>query len=239
MKGVVLAAGLGTRLRPLTSVTTKQLLPVYDRPMIEHPIRALAGAGITEIMVVVGGPGAGDLVSYLGDGSRLGVTLEYGYQREPKGIAHALAVARGFAAGEPVALLLGDNLFQDELGPAVRAFEARPEGATVFLKEVPEPRHYGVALLEGDRVVRILEKPTDPPSPFAVVGIYLYDTSVFDRIETLVPSARGELEVTDLNNTYARDGLLRHRVLDGWWIDAGASFDNLLRAGMLVAGVVG
>ncbi|MFW6201064.1 MAG: sugar phosphate nucleotidyltransferase [Gemmatimonadota bacterium] len=235
MKGVVLAGGLGTRLRPLTRVTNKHLLPVYDRPMIHYPIAKLVEAGIHEILVVTGGNHAGEFLRLLGNGRAFGLEhLNYTYQEGEGGIAEALSLAEHFAEGGPVAVILGDNLFEDSLADAVGRFRAGgAEGAMVMLKEVDDPERFGVPELDGDRVVRIVEKPEDPPSPYAVTGVYLYDARVFEIVKTLEPSARGELEITDVNNRYLEWDALRYEVLDGWWTDAG-TFESLYRASRLV-----
>lgn len=235
MKGVVLAGGLGTRLLPMTRVTNKHLLPVYDRPMIFYPLQQLAAAGIDDILVVTGGDHAGDFLKLLRNGQDFGLQhLRYGYQEGEGGIAAALALAEHFAAGEPIVVILGDNIFQDSLGRAVDAFRADPLGATVLLKAVPDPERFGVARIEGDRVTRIEEKPTEPETNLAVTGCYMYDARVFDVIRGLKPSRRDELEITDVNNQYIEWGDLRHVELEGWWTDAG-TVTSLYRASQLVA----
>jgi glucose-1-phosphate thymidylyltransferase len=235
MKGVVLAGGLGTRLLPMTRVTNKHLLPVYDRPMIYFPIQQLMHAGIDEVLLVTGGNHAGDFLKLLRNGEDLGLReLSYAYQEGEGGIAAALALAEKFAAGEPVAVLLGDNLFQHPLRPAIDAYRAEPGGAMIFLKEVPDAHRFGVAELDGDRVTRIVEKPTEPPTDLAVTGCYLFDARVFDFIRSLEPSARGELEITDVNNAYIDAGAMRHHRVEGWWTDAG-TVPSLYRAAELVA----
>lgn len=241
MKGVVLAGGLGTRLLPLTRVTNKHLLPVYDRPMIHYPIAKLVEAGIHEILVVTGGEHAGEFLRLLGNGRAFGLEhLNYTYQEGEGGIAEALSLAEHFADGEAVAVILGDNLFEDSLAGPVERFRASGgTGAMVMLKRVDHPERFGVPEFddddddEGDRVVRIIEKPTVPPSPYAVTGVYLYDARVFDIVRTLEPSARGELEITDVNNRYLEWGELAWESLDGWWTDAG-TFESLYRATRLV-----
>lgn len=235
MKGVILAGGLGTRLLPMTRVTNKHLLPVYDRPMIYYPIQQLVHAGITDILVVTGGNNAGDFLKLLRNGREFGLQdLSYTYQEGEGGIAEALGLAEHFAEGEPIAVILGDNIFQDPIGPAVRAYERGGKGAMILLKEVADPERFGVAELDGGRVVGIVEKPRAPKSPFAVTGCYLYDTRVFEIIGGLAPSARGELEITDVNNRFLEWGELRHHVLSGWWTDAG-TVPSLYRAAALVA----
>lgn len=236
MKGVILAGGTGSRLQPLTLVTNKHLLPVYDRPMIHFAIEQLVGAGLDRIMVVTGGNDAGDFLRLLGDGSRFGLKhLDYAYQDRPAGIAEALGLAEHFAGGEPVAVLLGDNIFERSVRPIVEAFRAEPKGARIALAEVDDPRAYGVAELRNDRITRIVEKPTVAPSRYAVTGLYLYEATVFDVVRSLVPSGRGELEITDVNNDYIARSELRHDVIDGYWADCGESFEALRRACNLVA----
>ncbi len=235
MKGVILAGGLGTRLLPMTRVTNKHLLPVYDRPMIYFPLQQLVHAGIDDILVVTGGDSAGDFLRLLRNGQEFGLQhLRYAYQEGEGGIADALGLAEHFAAGEPVVVLLGDNVFQDPIAEAVARFRADPTGAMILLKEVEDPERFGVAVLDGDRVREIVEKPKDPPTRFAVTGCYLYDARVFDFIRTLEPSERGELEITDVNNHYVRAGAMRHHFVRGWWTDAG-TVPSLHRAAALVA----
>jgi len=235
MKGVVLAGGMGTRLRPLTRVTNKHLLPVYDKPMVFYPIQTLVEAGITEIMLVTGGNNAGDFLRLIGNGEEFGLKhMNYAYQKTEGGIADALRLARHFVGDDKVAVILGDNFVQGSVRKAVQDFMNQPRGAKIFLKEVPNPQDFGVAVLEGEKVVRVIEKPPVPPSNLAVIGIYLYDASVFEICETLVPSERGELEITDVNNEYIRRGVMTYEVVDGWWADCG-SFEALLRSNILVA----
>jgi glucose-1-phosphate thymidylyltransferase len=235
MKGVILAGGLGTRLYPLTKITNKHLLPVYDRPMIYYPIETLIHAGIRDIMIVTGGKKSGDFLSLLGNGSDFGLKhINYTYQKGEGGIAEALGLCEHWAAGEAVCVVLGDNLIEKSIGRAVRNFAEQKVGAKIMLKEVHDPERFGVAELKGDRVLSIEEKPKRPKSNLAVIGIYLYDARVFDIIKTLEPSDRGELEITDVNNWYIRDGSMTYEVLDGWWTDAG-TFESLLRAANLVA----
>ncbi len=234
MKGVVLAGGLGTRLFPLTKVTNKHLLPVYRKPMIYYPIEKLVAAGIDDIMIVTGGPFAGDFLRLLKNGRDFGLKdLHYTHQEGEGGIAEALRLTEHFAAGDRVAVVLGDNLFEDDLRRGVDRFRQQRSGAKVYLKEVPDPERFGVAELDGLSVVGIEEKPKRPKSKWAVTGIYLYDADVFDIIRTCAPAARGELEITDVNNAYVRRGDLTAEFLDGWWTDAG-TFDSLIRAGNLV-----
>ena len=239
MKGVILAGGLGTRLRPLTLVTNKHLLPVFDRPMVHYPIECLVRAGITEILIVTGGEHAGDFLKLLKNGKDLGVRhLEYAYQEGEGGIADALKLAEDFADGGKVCVVLGDNIIQGNLKRAAGEFFTQPTGAKVLLKEVSDPQRFGVVRFEGEqpgaRVIEIVEKPENPPSNFAVTGIYFYDNDVFEICQTLKPSGRGELEITDVNNAYLQRGDLTHDILDGWWTDAG-TFDSLVRAANLVA----
>ncbi len=235
MKGVVLAGGLGTRLLPMTRVTNKHLLPVYDRPMIYYPLQQLAHASIDDILVVTGGDSAGDFLRLLRNGHEFGLEhVRYAYQEGEGGIAEALGLAEHFVGDEPVVVILGDNLFQHPIRRAVESFAAEPEGAMILIKDVDDPERFGVARLEGDRVVEIIEKPTDPRTRYAVTGCYFYDSSVFDIINALEPSQRGELEITDVNSAYIARGALRHHVVDGWWTDAG-TVTSLYRAGTLVA----
>ena len=235
MKGVILAGGLGTRLRPLTLVTNKPLLPVYDRPMIYYPIQCLLNAGINEILVVTGGDHAGDFLKLLGNGKALGIKrLHYTYQDGEGGIAEALKLAEDFAEGGKIAVVLGDNIIEKNIRHAVSDFFSQRSGAKILLKEVPDPQRFGVAEVEGDRIARIVEKPKDPKSNLAVTGIYFYDNDVFDIAKTLKPSARGELEITDVNNHYLERGDLTYDLLDGWWTDAG-TFESLHRASTMVA----
>ena len=236
MKGVVLAGGLGTRLLPMTQVTNKHLLPIYDRPMIHYPVELLIRSGIDEILIVTGGDHAGAFLKLLGDGKRLGARrLYYAYQEGEGGIADALARAEGFVDGESVCVILGDNIFERPLCPQVARFRENPRGARVLLKEVPDPERFGVAEVNGNRVLRITEKPANPATNHAVVGAYFYDSRVFEIVQTLDPSARGELEITDVNNVYLEWGELTYDFVDGWWTDAGTP-ESLLEAANLVAG---
>jgi glucose-1-phosphate thymidylyltransferase len=237
MKGVVLAGGLGTRLHPLTKITNKHLLPVYDKPMIYYPIESLVRAGIEDIMVVTGGNSAGDFLRLLGNGSEFGLKhINYTYQEEEGGIAHAIALAEHFSEGGNIIVILGDNIIEDDLKAASVSFEQQERGARIFLKEVEDPREYGVAELEGDRILRIEEKPRHPKSNYAVIGCYMYDNRVFDIVRTLKPSARGELEITDVNNVYIREGLMSYSILQGYWGDAGDSIESLLQVNNYIAG---
>jgi glucose-1-phosphate thymidylyltransferase len=236
MKGVILAGGLGSRLYPLTKITNKHLLPVYDRPMIHYPIQCLINAGITDILIVTGGNSAGDFLQLLGNGSDFGLKgVNYTYQQGEGGIADALSLAEHFADGDPIAVVLGDNLIEGNIRRAVEDFRAQGGGAKILLKEVHDPERFGVASVdEAGRVLRIVEKPNEPESNLAVIGIYMYDARVFDFIGKLEPSARGELEITDVNNFYIEDGSMTAEILQGWWTDAG-TFDSLLRASNMVA----
>ncbi len=235
MKGVVLAGGLGSRLRPLTAVTNKHLLPVYDRPMIYYPIQTLVNAGITDIMIVTGGNSAGDFLKLLGNGKAFGLKhLNYTYQEGEGGIAEALSLVEHFAAGEAICVVLGDNIIEGNVTAAARAYREQGKGAKIILKKVPDPERFGVPELSGHRVLRIEEKPAAPKSEYAVIGIYMYDGEVFDIIRTLKPSGRGELEITDVNNAYIQREEMTWEELSGWWTDAG-TFESLLRASNLVA----
>jgi len=235
MKGVVLAGGLGTRLYPLTRVTNKHLLPVYDKPMIFYPLQTLVNAGITDILIVTGGENAGDFLRLLGNGAEFGLKhLNYTYQEGEGGIAAALLLAEHFAEAEKICVILGDNVIEGNIRRAAAAFHAQAAGAKMLLKRVPDPQRFGVPVLRGKKVVRIVEKPKRPASRYAVTGIYFYDATVFDRIRTLKPSLRGELEVTDVNNSYIAEGAMTWEVLRGWWTDAG-TFESLFRACRLVA----
>jgi glucose-1-phosphate thymidylyltransferase len=235
MKGVILAGGRATRLRPLTQVTNKHLLPVYDKPLIYYPLEAMARAGVREVLLTTNPEHAGHFLQLLRSGGEFGLQLTYELQEEAGGIAQALALAEPFARGSKVLMLLGDNIFTHDLAPSVTRFSEQDRGAVIFATEVDDPSQYGVVELDGDRVVGIEEKPATPKSKLAQTGIYLYDERVFSLMEELAPSARGELEVTDLNNVYVREGTMRCEVLDGWWIDAGTSHDELLAANIQVA----
>ena len=236
MKGVVLAGGTGSRLFPLTKITNKHLLPIYDKPMIYYPIQTLVEAGIKDILVVTGGKNAGDFLRLLANGKHFGLThIDFTYQEGEGGIAEALGLARHFADNGKLCVILGDNIIEGSIRTAVEDFRKQPRGAKILLKEVPDAERFGVAEISGDRVVHIEEKPKKPKSNFAVTGFYMYDQTVFDKIETLVPSGRGELEITDVNNSYIREGTMTFSYLEGWWTDAG-TFESLLRASNLVAG---
>ena len=235
MKGVILAGGLGSRLHPLTKITNKHLLPVHDQPMIYYPIRTLINAGIEDIMIVTGGNSAGDFLRLLGNGKEFGLKhLNYTYQEGESGIADALSLAEHFADDEPVCVVLGDNIIEGNIRTAVEEYEQQGKGAKILLKKVPDPQRFGVPEIKGAKVLQIEEKPADPKSNFAVIGIYFYDSTVFDIIKTLVPSGRGELEITDVNNHYIRRGEMTWNELEGWWTDAG-TFGSLLNASNLVA----
>ncbi len=234
VKGVVLAGGTGSRLSPLTKVTNKHLLPIYDEPMIYYPLRMLVDAGISDIMVVTGGNSAGDFLKLLGNGEEFGLQqMQYGYQKGAGGIAEALGLTRYFVGNDDVVVVLGDNLLEHSIAGAVDRFREQGGGARVLLKQVHDPERFGVAEIEDDRIARIVEKPTEPRSDLAVIGVYMYDNSVFSFIEGLAPSERGELEITDVNNAYLARGDLRHEVIDGWWTDAG-TFESLHHASKLV-----
>ncbi|MGJ5820966.1 sugar phosphate nucleotidyltransferase [Paludibaculum fermentans] len=235
MKGIILAGGKGSRLFPLTKITNKHLLPIYDRPMIYYPIQTLVDAGIRDILIVTGGNYAGDFLQLLGTGHQLGLAnLNYTYQEGEGGIADALRLAEHFADGENVCVILGDNIIETNIREAVQEFDKQAVGAKILLKEVTDPERFGVAEILNGFVVNIVEKPKDPKSNYAVTGIYMYDATVFDKIKTLEPSQRGELEITDVNNAYIRERSLSYAFLDGWWTDAG-TFDSLLRASHLVS----
>lgn len=235
MKGVILAGGLGSRLFPLTKITNKHLLPVYDQPMIYYPIRTLINAGIDDIMIVTGGNSAGDFLKLLGNGKDFGLKhLNYTYQEGEGGIADALSLVEHFADDEPICVVLGDNIIERNIRQAADEYRAQGRGAKIMLKEVHDPQRFGVPELDGDKVLKIEEKPAEPKSNYAVIGIYFYDNTVFDVIKTLEPSERGELEITDVNNHYIGRGEMTWNELDGWWTDAG-TFESLLRASNLVA----
>lgn len=236
MKGIVLAGGLGSRLYPLTHATNKHLLPIYDEPMVYYPVRSLVDAGIDEVMIVTGGPHAGDFIRVIQNGEELGLKhIEYAYQKAESGIADALDLAEDFADGGKIAVILGDNIFENntQIKKAVADFAKQPEGAKIMLKEVPDPERFGVAEVDGKKVTGIEEKPKKPKSNQAVVGFYLYDARVFEIIKTLDPSERGELEITDVNNNYIKAGTMTWESVEGWWTDAG-TFDTLVRANMLM-----
>jgi glucose-1-phosphate thymidylyltransferase len=235
MKGVILAGGLGSRLHPLTKITNKHLLPVYDRPMIYYPIQTLINAGIHDIMVVTGGNSAGDFLRLLGNGKQFGLShLNYTYQEGEGGIADALRLVEHFADDQPICVVLGDNIIEGNIKDVAEQYSRQGSGAKILLKKVPDPERFGVPVLDGDTVLKIEEKPKEPQSEYAVVGIYFYDATVFDVIRTLKPSGRGELEITDVNNHYIDRGEMTWGELEGWWTDAG-TFESLLRASNFVA----
>ena len=235
MKGIVLAGGLGSRLKPLTKVTNKHLLPVYNQPMIYYPINTLINAGIDDIMIVTGGNSAGDFLKLLGNGKDFGLKhLNYTYQEGEGGIADALSLVEHFADDEPLCVVLGDNIIEGNIRRAKEDYEKQKAGAKILLKKVTDPNRFGVPELDGSNVLRIEEKPKNPKSDYAVIGIYFYDSTVFDIIKTLEPSNRGELEITDVNNDYIKRDAMTWNELDGWWTDAG-TFESLLHATNLVA----
>ncbi|MBU0707402.1 NTP transferase domain-containing protein [Patescibacteria group bacterium] len=235
MKGIILAGGQATRLQPLTLVTNKHLLPVYDKPMIYYPLQTLVDAGIKDIMVISGKGHAGHFLELLRSGSDFGVRLSYGVQEEAGGIAQALALCEDFADRDSVAVILGDNIFENNVAEtAVKDFEKQKKGAKIFLKEVHDPERFGVAEISGEKILGIEEKPKKPKSLLAVVGLYMYDEQVWDVVKTLKPSGRGELEITDVNNYYIDQGTMTYEVLDGQWTDAG-TFESLYRANKIIA----
>jgi glucose-1-phosphate thymidylyltransferase len=234
MKGIVLAGGLGTRLYPLTKVTNKHLLPIYDKPMIYYPIEMMVDAGIRDILIVTGGKNAGDFLRLLGNGKQFGLNhINYAYQEGEGGIAAALSLAEYFVDQQSICVILGDNIVERSIAPFVENFKKQGSGARILLKEVSDPQRFGVPEIQGSRIIRIDEKPERPASRYAVTGIYMYDPSVFEIIKTLRPSKRGELEITDVNNSYIDQGKMQYDILDGWWTDAG-TFESLLRASNLV-----
>jgi glucose-1-phosphate thymidylyltransferase len=235
MKGIVLAGGIGSRLYPLTKITNKHLLPIYDKPMIFYPIETLVNAGISEIMIVTGGRNAGDFLRLLANGKEFGLKhLDYTYQEGEGGIADALSLTEHFAEGDKVCVILGDNIIERNIRRAADEFRRQPSGAKILLKEVPDAERFGVAEIRGDRIAGIEEKPARPKSNYAVIGIYFYDGGVFEKVKKLQPSNRGELEITDVNNAYIQEGAMTYDFLEGWWTDAG-TFDSLRRATNLVA----
>ncbi len=236
MKGVILAGGTGSRLYPLTRVTNKHLLPVFNKPMIYFPLFALKEAGITEIMIVSGRGHVGTFLELIGSGARFGLSIRYEIQEEAGGIAQALSLVESFVGDDKFAVVLGDNVFEDSIKSAVEEFERQSEGAKIFLKSVANPTAYGVAELVGGAIRSLVEKPKVPVSDLAVVGLYMYDSGVFEVIRGLKPSARNELEITDVNNYYLSQGTLSHQILDGFWGDCGESFESLMQASDLVRG---
>jgi len=238
MKGVILAGGLGTRLLPLTKVTNKHLLPVYHRPMIYYPLETLVRAGLKEILLVTGGNSAGEFLRLIGNGRSFGLKhVHYTYQEGEGGIAHALSLAQDFADGDKLVVILGDNIIEGDIRPFVEKFRRQKLGARLLLKKVEDPERFGVAEIQGKKIVRIVEKPKRAKSPYVVTGIYMYDSQVFEAVKTLKPSQRGELEITDVNNWYLKKGCLEYDFLEGFWTDAG-TFDSLLRANLLVSEMI-
>jgi len=235
MKGVILAGGLGKRLYPLTKITNKHLLPIYTKPMVYYPIETLVDAGITDILVVTGGPHAGEFLRLLGDGRQFGLKrINYTYQEGEGGIADALRLAQHFADNQKIAVILGDNIIEKGIRREVDTFRRQEKGARILLKKVDDPWRFGVAQIKGGKIISIQEKPKKPRSDYIVTGIYMYDNKVFEIIRGLRPSGRGELEITDVNNAYIKMGQLTYGILNGWWTDSG-TFDSLLRANNLVA----
>jgi glucose-1-phosphate thymidylyltransferase len=234
VKGIVLAGGLGTRLHPLTKVTNKHLLPIYNKPMIYYPIELMVDAGIRDILIVTGGKNAGDFLRLLGNGKQFGLNhINYAYQEGEGGIAAALSLAEYFSDRNPICVILGDNIVEGSIAKYVDNFREQKSGARILLKEVSDPQRFGVAEIQENRIIRIDEKPAQPASNYAVTGIYMYDPRVFDIIKTLKPSGRDELEITDVNNIYIDQGEMQYDIMDGWWTDAG-TFESLLRASNLV-----
>jgi glucose-1-phosphate thymidylyltransferase len=235
MKGVVLAGGKATRLRPLTKVTNKHLLPIYDKPLIYYPLQSMAKAGIKDVLIITNPEHAGHFIQLLGSGREFGLKLAYELQEEAGGLSQAVGLAESFVGRDKMLVLLGDNIFTHDLSGSVKRFSEQDRGAVVYGVEVEHPEHYGVIEMDGERVVGIEEKPKEPKSHFAQTGIYMYDEHVWNYIGNLTPSARGELEITDLNNIYVQEGTMRCETLDGYWIDAGTSHDELLSANIAVA----
>ena len=236
MKGVVLAGGLGSRLEPLTRITNKHLLPIYDRPMIYYPIQMLVDAGIRDIMIVTGGNYAGDFLRLIGNGEDFGLSMiNYAYQKGEGGIAEALGLTKEFVGDDKLVVVLGDNILENGIAAGAEAFAKQPRGARIFLKQVDHPWEYGIAEVEGSQVVRIVEKPKEPKSDLAVTGVYMYPPDVYDIVPTLKPSARGELEITDVNNAYIERGEIEYEMLEGWWLDAGENHESLLHANLTIA----
>lgn len=234
MKGIILAGGLGTRLRPLTKVTNKHLLPVYNKPMIYYPLQTLVEGGIKDIMIVTGGNHAGSFLQLLGNGKEFGLKdISYTYQEGEGGIAEALGLCEHFSENEKVIVILGDNIIEDSIKPYVDNFKQQNKGSRILLKEVTDPERFGVPTIDGDNITKITEKPKTPDSNYAVTGIYMYDAQVFDIIKTLKPSDRGELEITDVNNHYIETNQLQYDIMNGYWTDAG-TFESLYRASELV-----
>jgi len=236
MKGVVLAGGLGTRLRPLTRITNKHLLPVYNKPMVYYPIEMLVEAGVTDIMIVTGGNSAGDFLRLIGNGEDFGLSrINYAYQKGEGGIAEALGLTRGFVGDDRMVVVLGDNILQNGIKTGVEAFAKQQKGGRIFLKQVDHPWEYGIAEVAGNKIKRIVEKSQNPPGDLAVIGVYMYPPDVFDIVTTLKPSGRGELEITDVNNVYIERGEMEYEIVQGWWLDAGENHEALLKASLTVA----
>ena len=236
MKGVVLAGGLGQRLQPLTRITNKHLLPVYDKPLIYYPIQMLVDAGITDIMLVTGGNSAGDFLRLIGNGEDFGLSrINYAYQKGNGGIAEALGLTREFVGDDKLVVVLGDNILENGIATGVEAFSQQQQGSRIFLKAVDHPWEYGIAEVDGSRVKGIVEKPQNPTSDLAVIGVYMFPPEVFDIVNGLTPSARGELEITDVNNAYIERGQMEFEMVDGWWLDAGENYEALLQANITVA----
>ena len=236
MKGVVLAGGLGQRLQPLTRITNKHLLPVYDKPLIYYPIQMLVDAGITDIMLVTGGNYAGDFLRLIGNGEDFGLSrINYAYQKGNGGIAEALGLTRAFVGDDKLVVVLGDNILENGIATGVEAFSQQQEGSRIFLEAVDHPWEYGIAEVDGSRVKGIVEKPQNPTSDLAVIGVYMFPPEVFDIVNGLTPSARGELEITDVNNAYIERGQMEFEMVDGWWLDAGENYEALLQANITVA----
>ena len=236
MKAVILAGGLGSRLYPLTKITNKHLLPVYDKPLIYYPIQMLVDAGITDIMLVTGGNYAGDFLRLIGNGEDFGLSrINYAYQKGNGGIAEALGLTRAFVGDDKLVVVLGDNILENGIATGVEAFSQQEEGSRIFLKAVDHPWEYGIAEVDGSRVKGIVEKPQNPTSDLAVIGVYMFPPEVFDIVNGLTPSARGELEITDVNNAYIERGQMEFEMVDGWWLDAGENYEALLQANITVA----
>ncbi len=234
MKGIVIAGGYGTRLMPLTKVVNKSLLPIGKYPLIYYPLHTLAEAGVKDIMIVSGRGHAGQFLELLGSGAELGLKLSYTLQENPGGIAQAMGLCEDFADNEKVAVILGDNVYQDNFKSDIEKFKTEKSGARIFLKKVRDQKRFGVPEVQGDKITRIEEKPQNPKSPYAVTGLYLYDNRVWNVVKNLKPSDRGELEITDVNNFYVEDGTMKFSIIDGWWVDAG-TFDSLLRVNILAS----
>ena len=235
MKGVILAGGLGTRLKPLTKITNKHLLPIYSKPMIYYPLRTLVDAGIKDILLVTGGSHAGEFLRLLGDGQEFGLKhINYTYQEGEGGIADALRLAKHFADGEDIVIILGDNILEKGIKTYIENFKKQAGGARILIKKVSDPWRFGVVEMKDNKIKSIKEKPRKPKTDYIVTGVYMYDAKVFDIIKTLKPSKRNELEITDVNNAYARKGELYYDILKGWWSDSGTSFDSLLKASNMI-----